>query len=111
MAAMKALVLTPSTTTAAVKDVPVPVPGLKVLIRGHAVAINPVDQIYLAYPIAAQQERVLGVDFAGEVVGRQEGLENSADRRVKDGARVAGFLQGGQLHFLCLLHYNLSSAY
>ena len=93
---MKALVLTPSTGTAAVRDIPRPVPGPgEVLIRVRAVAVNPVDQFYDSHPIAAQDPRVMGVDFAGEVAERHEDLGASADRRVKDGARVAGFVQGG----------------
>lgn len=70
---MKALVLTPSTATAAVHDIPRPVPGPgEVLIRVQAVAINPVDHIYFEDSIATQDQRVLGVDFAGEVVGRNQ---------------------------------------
>ncbi|KAL4896471.1 chaperonin 10-like protein [Aspergillus ambiguus] len=92
---MKALVLTPSTATAAVRDISCPIPGPgEVLVRVQAVAVNLVDQIYFSEPIAAQQERVLGVDFAGVVVGRNQDLVNCTDRRVKDGARVAGFVQG-----------------
>ncbi|SPO04180.1 related to toxD gene [Cephalotrichum gorgonifer] len=92
---MKGLVLTPSTGTASVLDVPLPVPGSgEVLVRVHAVAINPVDQFYYNEPIATQEQRVLGVDFAGEVVGRNADLNGFSDRRVKDGTRVAGFVQG-----------------
>lgn len=94
---MKALVLKTAARTASVKDVPQPVPGPgEVLIRVHAVALNPVDQIHFAGPIAAQDERVMGTDFAGVVVGRGEGLGGaSGDARTVDGARVAGFVQGG----------------
>ena len=78
---MKALVLKTAARTASVKEVPRPVPGPgEVLIRVHAVALNPVDQIH----------------FAGVVVGRGEGLSGaSGDARTVDGARVAGFVQGG----------------
>jgi len=94
---MKALVLKTAARTASVKEVPRPVPGPgEVLIRVHAVALNPVDQIHFAGPIAAQDERVMGTDFAGVVVGRGEGLSGaSGDARTVDGARVAGFVQGG----------------
>ncbi|KAL2835440.1 chaperonin 10-like protein [Aspergillus pseudoustus] len=92
---MQALVLTPATRSASVQEIPIPTPGPgEVLIRVRAVAINPVDQIYFAEPIAAQAQRVLGVDFAGEVVGRHADLKNSSDKRVKIGERVAGFVQG-----------------
>ncbi|KAL4981952.1 chaperonin 10-like protein [Aspergillus falconensis] len=92
---MRALVLTPSTASAAVRDIPCPVPGPgEVLVRVHAVAVNPVDQFYFSNPIATQDQRVLGVDFAGEVVGRHHDLEASSDRRARDGTRVAGFVQG-----------------
>ncbi|KAJ0413148.1 chaperonin 10-like protein [Aspergillus carlsbadensis] len=92
---MNALILTPSTKTASVQNIPTPTPGPgQVLIRIHAVAINPVDQIYFNEPIAAQEKRVLGVDFAGEVVAVHEGLNDVEDRRVTIGERVAGFVQG-----------------
>jgi NADPH:quinone reductase-like Zn-dependent oxidoreductase len=97
---MKALVLTPtesapSKSAGAVRDRPLPIlqPG-EVLIRVHAVAVNPVDQIYFSDPIA-ENERILGVDFAGTVVGRHHNLEGSSDCRTLDAARVAGFVQGG----------------
>lgn len=93
---MKALVLIPSTGIAVVQDVPHPIPGPgEVLVRVHAVAVNPVEQFYYAHPIAAQERRVMGVDFAGEVVKWNEDLNGSSDKRVKAGARVAGFVQGG----------------
>ena len=93
---MKALILSPFKGTAAVEDVPRPVPRPgEVLVRVRAVAVNPVDQFYYAHPIAVQKQRVMGVDFAGEVVGWNEDLNGSSDRQVKKGARVAGFVQGG----------------
>ena len=82
---VKALVLVPSTATASVQDVPVPVPGPgEVLIRVRAVAVNPVDQFYHAHPIAAQEKRVMGVDFAGEVARWHEDLNSSLDQRVRE---------------------------
>jgi NADPH:quinone reductase-like Zn-dependent oxidoreductase len=93
---MRALVLTPSTRTASVLTIPTPIPGPgQVLVRIHAVAVNPVDQIYFAEPIATQEQRVLGVDFAGEVVSRHLSLDGVEDRRARMGERVAGFVQGG----------------
>ncbi|KAF4469663.1 hypothetical protein FALBO_3448 [Fusarium albosuccineum] len=92
---MKALVLETSSRQASVEDLPVPVPGRgEVLIRVHAVALNPVDQIYVSSPIAAQEKRVVGTDFAGVVVEAGPDLANSSDTRTKSGTRVAGFLQG-----------------
>lgn len=93
---MKALVLTPSTATTEVRDVPRPSPGTgEVLIRVHAVALNPVDSFYINNPIATQDQRIVGTDFAGVVVGASGDLSGVSDRRVEDGTRVAGFLQGG----------------
>ncbi|KAL3440516.1 chaperonin 10-like protein [Aspergillus insuetus] len=92
---MDALILYPQKRSSSVLTIPTPTPGPgEVLIRIHAVAVNPVDQIYFADPIAAQEERVLGVDFAGEVVGRHSDLDAVDDRRVITGERVAGFVQG-----------------
>ncbi|KAJ6440036.1 GroES-like protein [Purpureocillium lavendulum] len=94
---MKALVFNSAARSASVKDVPRPVPGSgEVLVRVHAVAINPVDQIHYAGPIAQQAERVMGTDFAGVVVERAENLRSASSRdpRTVEGARVAGFVQG-----------------
>ncbi|KAH7013246.1 chaperonin 10-like protein [Ilyonectria destructans] len=92
---MKALVLTPSTREAAVRELSRPVPGVgEVLIRVHAVALNPVDSLYVSHPIAIQEYRVIGTDFAGIVVGASPELAGSPDPRTKSGGRVAGFLQG-----------------
>ncbi|KAJ3543217.1 hypothetical protein NM208_g3693 [Fusarium decemcellulare] len=92
---MKALVLETSSRRASVEDLPVPAPGPgEVLIRVHAIALNPVDQIYVSSPIAAQEKRVVGTDFAGVVVEAGPDLANSSDSRTKSGTRVAGFMQG-----------------
>ncbi|KAF7548270.1 hypothetical protein G7Z17_g7160 [Cylindrodendrum hubeiense] len=92
---MKALVLTPSTHEATVRELPRPIPGVgEVLIRVHAVALNPVDSLYVSHPIAAQDYRVIGTDFAGVVAGASPELAGLLDPRTKLGARVAGFLQG-----------------
>ncbi|OWT43224.1 zinc-binding oxidoreductase [Pochonia chlamydosporia 170] len=92
---MKALILTPSSRTTEVRDIPAPTPGPgEVLIRVHAVALNPVDALYVQEPVAEQQQRVVGTDFAGIVVGASDELRGVADGRVQNGTRVAGFLQG-----------------
>lgn len=94
---MKALVLTTATKSVSVKDVPKPVPGPgEVLVRVHAVALNMVDSVFVSMPIAEQAERVVGLDFAGVVETAADDLSSSSDSRVKTGARVAGFLQGGE---------------
>lgn len=99
---MKGLVLTTATRTVRLSDVPTPVPGHgELLIKVHAVALNPVDEHYVFHPIATQEQRIIGTDFAGVVVGIGAGLADSADSRAVVGARVAGFLQGGRLfHFV-----------
>ncbi|RSL44842.1 hypothetical protein CEP54_014522 [Fusarium duplospermum] len=92
---MKALVLTPSIRSASVEDVPQPIPKPgEVLIRVKAIALNPVDQLYVSNPIATQKKRVVGTDFSGVVVEASPELGGSSDPRVKPGTRVAGFLQG-----------------
>ncbi|KAJ4182232.1 hypothetical protein NW767_013915 [Fusarium falciforme] len=92
---MKALVLTTSTRSASVEDLPRPIPQIgDVLIRVKAIALNPVDQLYVSTPIAAQEKRVIGTDFAGVVVEASPELGGSSDPRAKPGTRVAGFLQG-----------------
>lgn len=92
---MQALVLTPSSRALAVHSIPIPAPGpSEVLIHVRAVALNPVDVLFVTNPIAAQEQRVIGTDFAGEVVGVGPDLNEVDDARAKVGARVAGFLQG-----------------
>lgn len=94
---MKALVLSPSSRSASVKDIPIPSPGPReVLIRVRAVALNHVDALYANNPIATQDDRVIGSDFSGEVVQVGEGLDVVDDTRAQIGARVAGFVQGGK---------------
>jgi NADPH:quinone reductase-like Zn-dependent oxidoreductase len=93
---MNALVLTPSSRDVSLVQLPRPTPGAgEVLIRVHAIALNPVDALYVSHPIATQESRVIGTDFAGVVVGVSPDLAESSDARTKAGVRVAGFLQGG----------------
>ncbi|KAF9878223.1 hypothetical protein CkaCkLH20_04261 [Colletotrichum karsti] len=92
---MKALTITPKTRTVAVQDVPKPDPKpLEILIKVHAVALNHVDALYTKKPIASQDYRVVGSDFAGEVVAVGADLVGVDDQRTEVGARVAGFVQG-----------------
>lgn len=100
---MQALILDPAHRTASVHfDFPLPTPGPKeLLVQVHAVALNPVDAQYVANPLAPEgSDRVVGSDFAGEVVQLGESLSGDStlgdDGRVHVGARVAGFLQGGE---------------
>ncbi|OTB05606.1 hypothetical protein M426DRAFT_10353 [Hypoxylon sp. CI-4A] len=50
--------------------------------------------MYTVRPIAKQDNRVVGSDFAGEVVQIGNGLLNIDGPRVQIGARVSGFVQG-----------------
>lgn len=87
MADMNALVLDADKKTASVRRFSRPSPGPgEVLVRVQAIALNPVDSLYVFNPLGASG-RVVGSDFAGIVVeSRVESLET--------GAKVAGFLQG-----------------
>ncbi|KAG5760759.1 hypothetical protein H9Q72_011129 [Fusarium xylarioides] len=92
---MKALVLNTSLKTAIVEDVGRPTPGSnEILINVRAIALNPVDELYVSSPIAAQEKRIVGTDFAGVVVEAGSEISDLSDSRVKVGTRVAGFLQG-----------------
>ncbi|KAM5359931.1 hypothetical protein ACJA88_015000 [Fusarium oxysporum] len=95
MITMKALVLTPKDKLVTVQDIPVPEPGpLEILVRVGAVALNRVDWLYTTNPVAAQDYRVVGSDFAGEVEKVGSDLDKVDDPRVKVGTRVASFVQG-----------------
>ncbi|KAF4894094.1 Enoyl reductase [Colletotrichum fructicola] len=92
---MKALVLSPSESSVSVRNIPKPSPGPReILIKIYDVALNHVDALYAKNPIAAQDDRVIGSDFSGEVVQLGEGLDVVDDARAKIGTRVAGFVQG-----------------
>ncbi|KAM0554051.1 hypothetical protein ACHAPJ_007126 [Fusarium lateritium] len=92
---MKALILNTSSLEVLVSDIARPTPGSgEVLIQVRAIALNPVDELYVTRPIAAQEKRVVGTDFAGLVVEAGANINNPADPRTKPRARVAGFLQG-----------------
>ncbi|KAH7240018.1 chaperonin 10-like protein [Fusarium redolens] len=93
---METLVLNTSLKKATVEeDVDRPTPGFnEILVNVRAVALNPVDELYVSSPIAAQQKRIVGTDFAGVVVEVGSEISDLSDPRVKTGARVAGFLQG-----------------
>ncbi|EXF85360.1 hypothetical protein CFIO01_02574 [Colletotrichum fioriniae PJ7] len=99
---MKALVLTPKDRSVLVQDIPTPEPGPReILVRVKAVALNHVDALYTSRPIAAQEYRVVGSDFAGEVASVGTDIQNIDDPRIKIGAHVAGFVQGA-----CSVNYR-----
>ncbi|KAF4449082.1 hypothetical protein F53441_7594 [Fusarium austroafricanum] len=92
---MKALVLNTPLRKATVEDVDRQTPGpSEILVQVHAIALNPVDELYVTSPIAAQEKRIVGTDFAGTVVEAASDVNELSDARVQPGARVAGFLQG-----------------
>ncbi|KAJ4252365.1 hypothetical protein NW762_010963 [Fusarium torreyae] len=95
MTTMRALVVTPKDKLVTVQDIPIPEPGpSEILVRVGAVALNRVDWLYTANPVAAQDYRVVGSDFAGEVAKVGSDVETVDDPRVKVGTRVASFVQG-----------------
>jgi len=95
---MKALVLNTLSSEVVVEDVARPTPNSgEVLVHVQAIALNPVDELYVASPIAAQEKRIIGTDFAGVVVEAAADIDDFSDPRAKPGTRVAGFLQGGML--------------
>lgn len=85
---MDALVLDTIHRTATVQRQPIPSPGPReVLIKVSSIALNPVDALYVAEPLASDG-RIVGSDFAGTIVD-----SNDAPNLGK-GQRVAGFVQG-----------------
>jgi NADPH:quinone reductase-like Zn-dependent oxidoreductase len=94
---MRALVLNTVDKSTTVQDVSEPEPGPKeILVRVRAVALNHVDFMNAIRPMAAQEKRVLGSDFAGEVAQVGKDLVGFDDPRAKIGVRVSGFVQGGK---------------
>jgi NADPH:quinone reductase-like Zn-dependent oxidoreductase len=89
---MNALVLNTKHRTAVVTTIPKPAPGpTDILVRVHAVALNPVDALYTFHPLGSTG-RVVGSDFAGTIVAFGSAVPSSSDLDI--GTRVAGFLQG-----------------
>ena len=86
---MHALVTSPP-SSALVKIIPKPSPGLKqLLVRVKTIALNPVDALYVFKPNGAG--KVVGSDFAGLVEAVGEGVSEKWK-----GVRVAGFVHGGE---------------
>jgi NADPH:quinone reductase-like Zn-dependent oxidoreductase len=88
---MDALVLHPTKRTAIRETVPVPTLGYgELLVQVEAVALNPVDPLYVRHPLA-NSKRTIGSDFAGSIASL--GTDVPAGT-LQVGDRVAGFLQG-----------------
>jgi NADPH:quinone reductase-like Zn-dependent oxidoreductase len=89
---MKALILDAEARKANVLEIPDarPAPN-ELLIKVVSIALNPIDPLYVAHPLASTG-RIVGSDFAGHVV--EIGSEVSASANLQKGDRVAGFLQG-----------------
>ncbi|GKT89596.1 gag-pol polyprotein [Colletotrichum tofieldiae] len=84
---MRALLLNAENKSATVHIIPRPLPSDgELLIRVEAVALNPVDSLYVLNPLG-ETGRTVGSDFSGTVIE-----SNSPTHQV--GQRVAGFLQG-----------------
>ena len=89
---MKALILDAERRTAKVESVPDPRPSSnELLVRVEAVALNPIDSLYMFNPLASTG-RTMGSDFAGVVQTLGDAVPPTS--RLKPGDRVAGFLQG-----------------
>jgi NADPH:quinone reductase-like Zn-dependent oxidoreductase len=98
-----ALVLDAERRTAIVQQQLLPGPdptdleNASVRIKVCAIALNPVDALYVASPLD-RTGRIIGSDFAGFVDSEPDG-PSALD--VHKGSRVAGFLQGASS---CRLH-------
>jgi len=89
---MQALILDAEHKTAHVKTIPQPNPRPdEVLVRVHAVALNPIDPLYVANPLGSTG-RVVGSDFAGTITSIGQAVPTSSGLHLGD--KVAGFLQG-----------------
>lgn len=89
--AMQALVLDPVSETASVQSRPLPSPDPgEIFVKVHAIALNPVDALYVFNSVGAI-DRIVGSDFAGTVVTSPPGPNG---QQLELGTRVAGFLQG-----------------
>ncbi|KAK5695564.1 hypothetical protein LTR17_024581 [Elasticomyces elasticus] len=89
---MKALVLNAEARTAHLQSVPRPSPAPnELLIRVHAIGLNPIDPLYVSTPLGATG-RTIGSDFAGIIAALGAHVPPSSEFRLGD--RVSGFLQG-----------------
>lgn len=94
---MNALILDAENKTANVQHTPLPTPTAgEVIIRVIAVALNPVDSLYVFNPLG-NTGRTVGSDFAGIVINSgsdDPSTTISTVKKLEVGTRVAGFLQG-----------------
>lgn len=97
---MKALLLNAEAKTASVQTIPIPKldshsssSKRQLLIRIEAVALNPVDSLYVRNPIGSTG-RTVGSDFAGVVVGISPPPAAGDPTKIRVGDRVAGLVQG-----------------
>ncbi|KAF1959252.1 GroES-like protein [Byssothecium circinans] len=89
---MKALILDAEARTANIQEVPAPSPlKSEILVRVEAIALNPIDPLYVKHPLAASG-RTTGSDFAGTVFSLGPEIPNTCKLEIGD--RVSGFLQG-----------------
>ncbi|KAI4688966.1 hypothetical protein J4E81_007683 [Alternaria sp. BMP 2799] len=89
---MKALVLAAEARTAYIRDIPQPVPSpTELLIWARAIALNPVDPLYVAHPPGSSR-RTVRSDFAGVVV--EAGCDVPVEANLCVDNEVGGFLQG-----------------
>ena len=89
---MKALILVAEARTAHIRDIPEPVPlPTEILIRVRAIALNPVDPLYVVHPLGSSG-RTVGSNFAGVVV--EAGRDVPVEAILCVGDEVGGFLQG-----------------
>ncbi|WXC63397.1 hypothetical protein SNK03_009218 [Fusarium graminearum] len=114
-----AYLVSPNGPTIEVRSAPVPTPGPgELLVKTHAVAINPVDAVkqsmgnmmfeWLSYPL------ILGYDVAGEVIKTGPGVG-----RFKEGDRVVGVTAGmdkrgrcpdeGAFQEICIVREHLAA--
>jgi len=90
---MRALILDAERRTANVSNVSLPEPSAhEIRVRVVAVALNPVDSLYMHNPLG-QTGRTVGSDFAG-VVDLMGHAVPQPEGGIKPGDRVAGFVQG-----------------
>ncbi|KAF2874669.1 chaperonin 10-like protein [Massariosphaeria phaeospora] len=89
---MKALVLDAQERTANTQEIPQPMPGKdEILVRVHAISLNPIDPLYVGQPLASSG-RTIGSDFAGTIESLGSSVPESSTLKLGD--RVSGFLQG-----------------
>ncbi|CAJ2514182.1 Uu.00g023010.m01.CDS01 [Anthostomella pinea] len=89
---MKALVLDAGARTAHLSHIPQPRPGPReFLVQVQAISLNPIDPLYVAHPLASSG-RTIGSDLASTIAVLGEPV--SLAKGLKEGVKVAGFLQG-----------------